>query len=80
MIRVFVEVTGGAAPLRVEVRAESIGQAVATIEELHPDRTMQVVFPIDPEEFFVEDSQDARAGARPDALDDAPSARRETVA
>jgi hypothetical protein len=36
MIRVFVEVTGGAAPLRVEMRAESIGQAAATIEELHP--------------------------------------------
>ena len=62
MIRVFVEVTGVAAPLRVEVRAEGIGQAVATIEELHPDRTVQVVFPIDPEEFFIEDSQDARAG------------------
>ena len=62
MIRVFVEATGGAAPLRVEVSAESIGQAVATIEELHPDRTVQVVFPIDPEEFFIEDSQDARAG------------------
>lgn len=62
MIRVFVEVIGGAAPLRVEVRAESLGQAVATIEELHPGRTVQVVFPIDPEEFFVEASQDARAG------------------
>lgn len=61
MIRVFVEVTGGAASLRVEVRAESIGQAVATIEELHPDSTVQVVFPIDPEEFFIEDSQDTRA-------------------
>jgi hypothetical protein len=62
VIRVFVEVKEVAAPLRVEVRAESIGQAVATIEELHPGRTVQVVFPIDPEEFFVEDLQDARAG------------------
>ena len=52
MIRVFVEVTGGAAPLR----------AVATIEEFHPGRTVHVVFPLDPEEFFVEDSQDARTG------------------
>ncbi len=58
MIRVFVEVTEETAPLRVEVRAESISQAVGTIEELHPGRTVQVVFPIDPEEFFVEGPQD----------------------
>lgn len=59
MIRVFIEVKEEAAPLRVEVRAESISQAVGTIEELHPGRTVQVVFPIDPEEFFVEDPQEA---------------------
>jgi hypothetical protein len=60
MIRVFVEVLEGAAPLRVEVRAESISQAVGSIEERHPGRAVQVVFPIDPEEFFVEDSQGAK--------------------
>ena len=59
MIRVFVEVTEEAAPLRVEVRAESIGQAVATIEDLHPGRTVEVVFPIDPEKFFVDDPREA---------------------
>jgi hypothetical protein len=64
MIRVFIEVTEEAAPLRVEVRAESIGQAVATIEELHPGRTVEVVFPIDPEKFFVDDTWEA--GARQD--------------
>ena len=62
MIRVFVDVHEEAAPLRVEVRAESISQAVGSIEERHPGRTVQVVFPIDPQEFFVEDSQDVRAG------------------
>lgn len=61
MIRVFVEVTEEAAPLRMEVRAESIGQAVATIEERHPGRTVEVVFPIDPEKFFVDDPQEAGA-------------------
>jgi hypothetical protein len=60
MIRVFVEVHEEAAPLRVEVRAESISQAVGSIEERHPGRRVQVVFPIDPEEFFVEDSQGAK--------------------
>ena len=61
MIRVLVEIKEEAAPLRVEVRAESISQAVGTIEELHPGRKVQVVFPIDPEGFFVEDPQEAEA-------------------
>ena len=59
MIRVFVEVTEEAAPLRLEVRAESISQAINTVEELHPGRAVQVVFPIDPQEFFVEGPQEA---------------------
>ena len=61
MIRVLVEVKEEAAPLRVEVRAESISRAVGTIEELHPGRMVQVVFPIDPVEFFVEDPREAEA-------------------
>ena len=61
MIRVFVDVHEEAAPLRVEVRAESISQAVGSIEERHPGRTVQVVFPIDPEDFFVEDLQEVEA-------------------
>jgi len=61
MIKVFVDVHEEAAPLRVEVRAESISQAVGSIEESHPGRTVQVVFPIDPEEFFVEDLQEVKA-------------------
>jgi hypothetical protein len=61
MIRVFVDVHEEAAPLRVEVRAESISQAVGSIEERHPGRTVQVVFPIDPQEFFVEDLQEVKA-------------------
>jgi hypothetical protein len=61
VIRVFIEVKEEAAPLRVEVRAESISQAVGTIEELHPGRRVPVVFPIDPEEFFVEDREEAEA-------------------
>jgi len=61
MLRVFVEVHEEAAPLRVEVRAESISRAIGTIEELHPGRTVQLVFPIDPQEFFVEGQQEAGA-------------------
>jgi len=61
VIRVLIEVKEEAAPLRVEVRAESISRAVGTIEELHPGRTVRVVFPIDPVEFFVEDPREAEA-------------------
>jgi hypothetical protein len=53
VIRVSIEVKEEAAPLRVEVRAESISQAVGSIEERHPGCRVQVVFPIDPEAFFV---------------------------
>ena len=59
MIRVFVEVTEEAVPLKMEVRAESISEAVGIVEELHPGRAVQVVFPIDPQEFFVEGSEQA---------------------
>ena len=53
MIKVSVEVREGAAPFTMEVRAESITRAVSTIERRHPGRAVRVVFPIDPEEFFV---------------------------
>ena len=59
MIRVFVEVTEEAVQLKMEVRAESISEAVGIVEELHPGRAVQVVFPIDPQQFFVEGSQQA---------------------
>ena len=62
MIKIFVEVREGVAPLRVEVRAESISQAVGSVEERHPGRAVRVVFPIDPEEFFVEGPQETGAG------------------
>jgi hypothetical protein len=67
MIRVFVEVREGADPLRVEVRAESISQSVGSIEERHPGRKVQVVFPIDPEEFFVGGAQETGAGREQNA-------------
>ena len=62
MIKVYVEVREEAAPFRVEVRAESITRAVGTMERRHPGRTVRVVFPIDPEDFFVEGPQETGAG------------------
>ncbi len=70
MIEVSVEVREGAAPVRVTVRAESITRAISIIEERYPGRDVRVMFPIDPEEFFVskETGQDKREGRLP--LDD----------
>ena len=63
MIQVSLEVREGDAPFRVAVQAESIGLAVSTIEERHPGGDVRVVFPIDPEEFFLGGSEKTGAGS-----------------
>ncbi|MDQ4127160.1 MAG: hypothetical protein M3151_04290 [Actinomycetota bacterium] len=62
MIRVDVEVSAGEARFRMAVRAESINRAINIIEKRHPGRNVRVVFPIDPEEFFVDGPQEMGAG------------------
>lgn len=57
MIKVSLEVREGRAPFRVEARAESIGQAVGIVKGRYPGREVRVVFPIDSEEFFIEDRE-----------------------
>jgi len=61
MIQVSIEVGEGATLFRVPVRAKSITRAVSTIEGRYPGRSVRVVFPVDPEQFFVEDSKENRA-------------------
>jgi hypothetical protein len=58
MIEVYVEIREEPTPLKVAVRAESIIRAVDIIEGRHPGRDVRVVFPIDPEDFFVGDSEE----------------------
>ena len=54
MIRVGMEVSGGSGdPFRVEIRAQSIEQAVRQVLASHPGCEARVLFPIDPEAFFV---------------------------
>jgi hypothetical protein len=53
MIKVSVEVREGAARFRVGVRADSIDRAVSIMKGRNPDRDVRVVFPIDPDGFFV---------------------------
>jgi hypothetical protein len=54
MIRVSMEVREGAARSRATVQAESIREAVSITRGRYPGRDVQVIFPIDPEEFFIE--------------------------
>lgn len=55
MIRVRIEVDRGEARSTLSVRAESILRALEVAGEKHPDCTLSVVFPLDPDTFFVSD-------------------------
>jgi hypothetical protein len=55
VVRVSIEVHSGATRFRVRVQASSIQRAASLVRGLHPASDVRVVFPIDPEGFFVED-------------------------
>jgi len=54
MIKVSMEVREGAVLSRATVQAESIGEAVSITRGRYPGRDVRVIFPIDPETFFIE--------------------------
>ena len=54
MIRVSMEVREGATLSRTAVQAESIREAVSITRRRYPGRDVRVIFPIDPEDFFIE--------------------------
>jgi hypothetical protein len=56
MIRISVQVSGGATRFRVMVEAESIERALEIAARQNPGKECKVTFPIDPEAFFVKDS------------------------
>ena len=58
MIKVSVEVREGADHFRVAMQAESISRAVSIMKGRHPGRDVRVVFPIDPEGFFLGGSKE----------------------
>jgi hypothetical protein len=64
MIRVAVEVREGDTLLRATVSADSVRQAVSVMKERYPGRDVRVVFPISPEDFFLEGPK--KAEPRPD--------------
>ena len=53
MIRVSVEVQSGVACFRAAVWAESIERALSLVKIRYPGGEAQVIFPIEPEAFFV---------------------------
>ena len=56
MVRVSVEVRNGAAHFRVGVQASSIKRAINLVKAFYSACDVRVIFPIDPEGFFVEDA------------------------
>ncbi len=55
MIRISIEVRSGTARFKVSAQAESIEGALEIAKRCNPGKECKVVFPIDPEGFFVED-------------------------
>ncbi len=55
MIRISIEVRSGTARFKVSLLAESIEGALEIAKRYNPGKECKVVFPIDPEGFFVKD-------------------------
>ncbi len=55
MVKVLIEVRDSTARFRVRVLAQNIEQAVSIVRARYPSSVVKVNFPIDPENFFVED-------------------------
>ena len=53
MIKISIEVRSSAARFRVALVAESIEGALEIAKRYNPGKECKVVFPIDPENFFV---------------------------
>ena len=56
MIRISVQVSSNAVRFNVAAEAESIERALEIVARQNPGKVCEVMFPIDPETFFVEDS------------------------
>jgi hypothetical protein len=55
MIQISIEVKSGAARFNVAAQAETIEGALEMAKRYNSGKECKVVFPIDPEGFFVED-------------------------
>jgi hypothetical protein len=64
VIRIDVEVGSGGGIFKAAVRAENIARAVGLARARYPGSNISVLFPIDPEGFFCEDSTPATVPIR----------------
>ena len=64
MIKVSMEVREGTALSRAMVQAESIREAVNITRRRYPCCDVRVMFPIDPEDFFIEGPVEENRWAR----------------
>ena len=64
MIRVSMEVREESALSTATVQAESIREAVNITRRHYPGRDVRVIFPIDPETFFIDDPAEGNGWAR----------------
>ena len=55
MIKIAIEVKSGATSFEVAVQAESIEGALEIVKRYNAGKECEVMSPIDPEGFFVED-------------------------
>ena len=55
MIKIAIEVKSGTTSFKVAVQAGSIEEALDIVKRYNAGKECEVVFPIDPEGFFVED-------------------------
>ena len=63
MVRISIEVSGGAARFSVSVQAESIERALEIVEGRNPGKDCKVRFPIDAEAFFSKEDSVPKVGA-----------------
>jgi hypothetical protein len=64
MIRVSMEVREESGLSRAMVQAESVREAVNITRRRYPSHDVRVMFPIDPETFFIDDPADGNGWAR----------------
>jgi hypothetical protein len=55
MVKVSIEVHSGTARFVVGVKANNIEQALSIVQTRYPAMVAAVKFPIDPEDFFVDE-------------------------
>jgi hypothetical protein len=53
MVKISIEVKSAAAKCTVALQAESVQRALEIAKRYNPGKECKVVFPIDPEGFFV---------------------------